>query len=80
MFRKEILEKGTNVKEFWCRYEWQHRGFLHVHGFIWIEGAPNVDKIDWSNEEALKDIFIPLFMHGTLEIIIINKIYWHFNK
>ena len=39
---------------FWCRYEWQHRGSPHVHGFIWIEGAPNMDNIDWSNEDECK--------------------------
>ena len=46
MFRKEFLEKGMNVKDFWCRYEWQHRGSPHIHGFIWIKGAPDVNKID----------------------------------
>ena len=51
MFRKEVLEKGMDVKDFWCRYEWKHRGSSHIHGFIWIKGARDVDKIDWSNEE-----------------------------
>ena len=41
MFRREILEKGLNVKELWSRYEWKHRGSPHVHGFlvlqIWIQ-------------------------------------------
>ncbi|XP_059068758.1 uncharacterized protein LOC131859203 [Cryptomeria japonica] len=54
IFRKEILEKGVNVKDYWSRYEWQHRGSPHVHGFIWINGAPNMDTIDWSNEEERK--------------------------
>ena len=31
-------------------------------------------------EELLKDIFTPLFMHGTLEMILINEIYRHVNK
>ena len=51
MFRKEILEKGMKVKEFWCRYEWQHHGSPHVHGFLWLDGAPNMDTINWSNED-----------------------------
>lgn len=25
-----------------------------MHGFLWLEGAPNMDIIDWSNEEELK--------------------------
>ena len=51
MFKKEILEKGMKVKEFWCRYEWKHHGSPHVHGFSWLEGAPNMDTINWSNED-----------------------------
>ncbi|XP_059064746.1 uncharacterized protein LOC131856825 [Cryptomeria japonica] len=54
IFRKEILEKGMNIKDYWCRYEWQHRGSPHVHRFLWINGAPNMDNIDWSNEEEQK--------------------------
>lgn len=53
-FRKEILEKGFKFKDYWCRYEWQHRGSTHVHGFLWIHGAPNMDNIDWSNEQEVK--------------------------
>ncbi|XP_059076868.1 uncharacterized protein LOC131031330 [Cryptomeria japonica] len=56
IFRKEILEKGMNVEDFWSRYEWQHRGSPHVHGFIWMNGAPNMDNIDWSNEEQRKHV------------------------
>jgi len=43
------------VKDFWCRYEWQHRGSPHVHGFLWIEGAPNMDNLDWMSEEQVKN-------------------------
>ena len=38
------------VKDLWCRYEWQHHSSLHLRGFLWLEGEPNVDTIDWSNE------------------------------
>lgn len=40
-----------DVKDFWFRYEWKHRGSPYVHGFLWINGAPNMNIIDWSNEE-----------------------------
>ena len=55
MFCKEILEKGFNVKDFWSRFEWQHRGSPHVHGFLWLHGAPNMDKLDWHNEEQVRE-------------------------
>ena len=51
MFKKEILEKGMKVKDFWCRYEWQHHGSPHVHNFLWLEGVPNMNTINWSNED-----------------------------
>ena len=30
-------------------YEWKHRGSTHIHGFLWLEGAPNMDTLAWSN-------------------------------
>ena len=56
MFCKEILEKDFNVKDFWSRYEWQPRGSPHVHGFLWLHGAPNMDKLDWHNEEQVREV------------------------
>jgi hypothetical protein len=34
---------------FFFRYEWQHRGSTHIHGFLWLQGAPNMEILDWSN-------------------------------
>ena len=31
------------------RYEWQHRGSAHIHGFLWLEGAPDMEKLDWTD-------------------------------
>lgn len=49
-FRQEILQKGMNVEDFWCRFEWQHKGSTHVHGFLWIKGETNMDAISWLNK------------------------------
>jgi len=35
------------------RYEWQHRGSAHIHGFLWLEDAPNMDTLDWNNVDEL---------------------------
>lgn len=51
IFKKEIMEKGMKLKDYWCRYEWQHRGSPHVHGFIWIYRSLNMDNMNWSNEQ-----------------------------
>lgn len=55
IFIKKILQKGMNVKDYWCRYEWQHRS-THVHGFIWLYGAPNMDTINWNNEYQMRKV------------------------
>ena len=31
--------------DFWYRFEWQHRGSLHVHGIAWFADAPDVQNL-----------------------------------
>lgn len=47
LLMKHVIGPLFKVKDFWYRYEWQERGSGHVHGFLWVDGAPNVDDIDW---------------------------------
>eukprot|EP01018_Ginkgo_biloba_P021168 Gb_06945 [translate_table: standard] len=54
IFREEILTKFHGAIEFWSRYEWQHRGSPHVHGFLWLNGAPDMDRLDWENPETVE--------------------------
>lgn len=37
------------------RYEWKHRGSAHIHGFIWLQDAQNMDTFDWNNETKVVD-------------------------
>ncbi|XP_034254728.1 uncharacterized protein LOC117653267 [Thrips palmi] len=36
--------------------EYQHRGSPHMHGILWLEGAPDVTNIKTANEEELEQI------------------------
>ena len=45
-FIKDVLFKKFKVIDHWFRIEFQHRGSPHIHGFIWLEGAPSVDNLD----------------------------------
>ena len=27
----------------------KHRCSIHIHGFLWLEGDPNMETLDWSN-------------------------------
>lgn len=38
-----------NYMFIYFRYEWQHRGSAHIHGFLWLEGAPDMEILHWSN-------------------------------
>ena len=33
------------AKDYWLRFEYQHRGSPHIHGVAWLEGAPDVEKV-----------------------------------
>jgi hypothetical protein len=39
------------AKDYWYRFEWQHRGSPHVHGIAWFEGAPDVQKLMASTDD-----------------------------
>ncbi|XP_057856713.2 uncharacterized protein LOC131066056 [Cryptomeria japonica] len=54
IFYEEIIDKLFKAKDHWYRYEWQHRGSAHIHGFLWLPNAPDMDKIDWSNHEVVQ--------------------------
>ena len=44
-FNKIILDGPlTKTKYFTIRMEFQERGSLHVHSFIWIFNAPNIEN------------------------------------
>ena len=42
LFLKHVICKVFKVQDHWYRYEWQARGSGHVHGFLWLDGAPAV--------------------------------------
>jgi hypothetical protein len=42
-FFNEVMKKKFTVTDHWYRFEWQNRGSGHIHGFLWIDGAPAVD-------------------------------------
>jgi len=49
--------KGYRVIDFYFRVEFQHRGSPHVHGMIWLEGAPKyIENSKESAEECVKFI------------------------
>jgi ATP-dependent DNA helicase PIF1 len=54
IFFEEVLKLKFKVKDYWWRYEWQHRGSSHVHGFLWLEDAPSIDTLDTNDPVSLQ--------------------------
>ena len=52
-FVESIVGPRFKVKDFWYRFEWQHRGSPHLHGFLWLEGAPNVDSLSINDRDGI---------------------------
>jgi ATP-dependent DNA helicase PIF1 len=44
-FFKDVLVKQWELDDYWYRFEWQHRGSVHVHG---IGKKRNAPIIDWN--------------------------------
>ena len=38
---------------FFYRYEWQHHGSAHIHGFLWLDGAPNMETLNWQDPDQI---------------------------
>ena len=42
---KEFYVSVLGAKDYWYRYEWQHRGSPHVHGVAWLSDAPSLNEL-----------------------------------
>ena len=40
------------AKDYWLRFEYQHRGSPHVHGVIWLQDAPDAQNILSTDDPA----------------------------
>ena len=57
IFFNNVLKKQWNLEEWWYRFEWQHRGSVHVHGIGKIQNGPIIDwKKMKDNENAMNNI------------------------
>lgn len=49
----DVFYKGIlKAKDYWLRFEYQHKGSPHVHGVAWLEDAPDVEKIVSSEDPS----------------------------
>ncbi|KAE8751243.1 hypothetical protein FOCC_FOCC002071 [Frankliniella occidentalis] len=41
-FLEKSFKNHFDVSDTWYRYEYQHRGSIHVHGIAWLKNAPTI--------------------------------------
>jgi hypothetical protein len=54
IFFKTVITKKFAIKEHWYRFEWQHRGSSHIHGFLWMRDAPDITELDLGNIDSIE--------------------------
>lgn len=60
IFMKKFLTRMFPVKDYWFRFEWQHRGSPHIHGLLWMQGGPeytDIDSLSTAQRQELVDYF-----------------------
>ena len=53
IFFNDILKKQWDLEDWWYRFEWQHRGSIHVHG---IRKRRNALMIEWKHMKKDENI------------------------
>src|SRR2546421_106808 len=57
IYFNDVLKRQWDLEDWWYRFEWQHRGSVHVHG---IGKRRNATKIDWKqmkeNENIMNEV------------------------
>ena len=54
IFFDQVIRPKFKIKDYWWRYEWQHHGSSHIHGFFWMEDEPSVDALDKDNADLVE--------------------------
>lgn len=52
-FLKHVLIPCWDLEDYWFRYEWQHRGSVHVHGIGKVKDAPPIDWLAMKTDPQL---------------------------
>ncbi|XP_052119454.1 uncharacterized protein LOC113215117 isoform X1 [Frankliniella occidentalis] len=55
-FIRNVFKVKYNVKDYWFRFEYQHRGSPHVHCIVYLDGAPDVSNLKDASQEHLNAV------------------------
>lgn len=54
LFLAKVMTPSLDIVDHWFRFEWQHRGSSHVHGFAWLRHAPDPTKLDLDDPASIE--------------------------
>lgn len=58
IFYEEVVKPQLDVVDHWWRFEWQHRGSSHIHGFLWLRNAPSVEDLKLDDDQSVHQFVI----------------------
>ncbi|KAJ1520349.1 hypothetical protein ONE63_004547 [Megalurothrips usitatus] len=53
-FMEKCLTKHFQIDDYWYRFEFAHRGTIHLHGLLWMKNTPKSEDV--ANESVQKEI------------------------
>jgi ATP-dependent DNA helicase PIF1 len=62
IFYEEVVKPQLDVVDYWWRFEWQHRGSSHIHGFLWLRNAPPVEDLKLDDNQSVQQ-FVTFWNH-----------------
>src|SRR6266540_3635262 len=69
LFLEDVLIPKWNLEDWWYRFEWQHRGSVHVHGIRIRKNAP---VIEWENMKEDNEMMVRVVQYLDSLVTIIN--------
>ncbi|CAG8802972.1 2782_t:CDS:2, partial [Cetraspora pellucida] len=67
-FFEEVLKNRWNLEDWWYRFEWQHRGSVHVHGIGKRRSAPVIEWEHMKSDENIMEEVIQ-YLNGLVTTI-----------
>ena len=62
IFYDEVVKPQLDVVDYWWRFEWQHWGSSHIHGFLWLRNAPSVEDLKLDDDQSVHQ-FVTFWDH-----------------
>ena len=55
----DIFSMGIiKAKDYWSKFEYQHRDSPHIHGVAWLQDAPDVESLLKSDDPLMQEQLI----------------------